>query len=180
MRSVYNDANVVVSLNIAFAYLTFFLSEMVESSGVSPSLRSASGCREGRTQIVARGGVPHRVLGDARLFGNTLIFVITGIIVVYDLGNPDVEADAAVDWGKDVPHLLAIYGWCLLVRWGLVTVTYALFNWSGLLHLEWKWSLITMWGGTRGAVGLGAMMVGTPTSPAHPHASCSTQRASSS
>ena len=162
MRSVYNDANVVVSLNIAFAYLTFFLSEMVESSGVLAVVALGLWMsRKGRTQISSH---VEEFLTEfwemLAYFGNTLIFVITGIIVVYDLGNPDVEADAAVDWGKDVPHLLAIYGWCLLVRWGLVTVTYALFNWSGLLHLEWKWSLITMWGGLRGAVGLGlAMMV---------------------
>ena len=183
MRSVYNDANVVVSLNIAFAYLTFFLSEMVESGVLAVVALGLWMSRKGRTQISSH---VEEFLTEfwemLAYFGNTLIFVISGIIVVHDLGNPDVEADAAVGWeGRPAParHLRLVPPRAVGPRDGRVRALQL----ERPPHLEWKWSLITMWGGLRGAVGFGlAMMVfKDPTSArTSARASCSTRRASSS
>ena len=112
--------------------------------------------RNGRTQIST--GVEEFLTEFWEMlayFGNTLIFVITGLIFVYDL----YEAESPVLPSQDLPHLLAIYVGCLLIRWALVTIAYALFNMTGLLKMPMKWSLVSTWGGLRGAVGLGLGMI---------------------
>lgn len=206
---VYNDAMVEVSLTLSFAYLTFFLAESLGSSGVLAVVALGLWMsRNGRTQIS-----PHveEFLNEfwemLAYFGNTLIFVITGIIVVYDVMNSESPVNLAVD----LPHLLAIYAGCTFIRYDaglhvhtynnavfsfpaactstalphrcriipipvpssdrrrllhpfppsacLVTIAYALNNTFASSKLEWKWALITTWGGLRGAVGLALGMI---------------------
>ena len=142
MSTVYNDAMVEVSLTLAFAYLTFYISEnLLGSSGVLAVVALGLWMsRNGRTQIST---TVEEFLTEfwemLAYFGNTLIFVITGIIFVYDLYHSG-EAPVSLD---DLPHLLLIYVGCLLIRWALVTLAYAVFNCTGLLPMPWKWSLIS-------------------------------------
>ena len=70
-------------------------------------------------------------------FGNTLIFVITGVVVVEGLGRP--ESSEAELSATDFYHLALIYLGCLIIRAALVLTAYALFNATGMLRLEWKW-----------------------------------------
>ena len=159
MSTVYNDAMVEVSLTLTFAYLTFYIAEnILSSSGVLAVVSLGMWMsRNGRTQIST--GVEEFLMEFWEMlsyFGNTLIFVITGIIFVYDLLK---ESESPVDLAQDLPHLLIIYVGCLLIRWALVTIAYAVFNLTGWLKMEWKWSLISTWGGLRGAVGLGLGML---------------------
>ena len=153
MSMVYNDAMVEVSLTLTFAYLTFFVAEdLLKCSGVLAVVALGLWMsRNGRTQIST--GVEEFLTEFWEMlayFGNTLIFVITGIIFVYDLYSAESSLRA-----DDVWHLLLIYLGCLVIRGALVTIAYAVFNFTGLLVLPWKWSLISTWGGLRGAVGLG-------------------------
>ena len=151
LSTVYNDAVVEVTLTLTFAYLTFFTAEVLGSSGVLAVV--ALGlymARNGRTRISPQ--VEHFLTEFWEMlayFGNTLIFVITGIIVVEGVWR----AESPVT-GVDFMHLLLLYVGCLLIRGVLVCITYALFNVSGTLVLEWKWALVSTWGGLRGAVGL--------------------------
>ena len=59
----------------------------------------------------------------------------------------------------DLPHLLAIYTACAAIRAVLVAIAYALNNAFGSVRFQWKWALITTWGGLRGAVGLALGMI---------------------
>lgn len=89
MSSVFNDAVVEVTLTLTFAYLTFFAAELMKSSGVLAVV--ALGlymARNGRTRISPQ--VEHFLTEFWEMcayFGNTLIFVITGIIIIEGLGR---------------------------------------------------------------------------------------------
>ena len=84
-------------------------------------------------------------------FGNTLVFVISGIVIFSKL-------DLAAFDGRDVGLLILIYVVGTFLRGAIVGATYALLKTLGH-KLEWRDSLVATWGGLRGAVGLALAMI---------------------
>ena len=72
-------------------------------------------------------------------FGNTLVFVISGIVIFSKL-------DLAAFDGRDVGLLILIYVVGTFLRGAIVGATYALLKTLGH-KLEWRDSLVATWGG---------------------------------
>jgi len=84
-------------------------------------------------------------------FGNTLVFVISGIVIFSQLEFETLD-------GRDAGLLCLIYVVGTFLRGGIVCSTYALLKSLGH-KLEWRDSLVATWGGLRGAVGLALAMI---------------------
>ena len=85
-------------------------------------------------------------------FGNTLVFVISGIVIFSKLEFSDFMN------GRDIGLLLLIYVVGTILRGVIVALTYALLTACGH-KLFWKDGVVATWGGLRGAVGLALGMM---------------------
>jgi sodium/hydrogen exchanger 10/11 len=152
---IFNDAMSEITITMSSAYLCFYLAE--RTLGVSGVI--AVVCYGlyfgsiGRTRVSPE--VAHFLEEFWELlafFGNTLIFVIAGIVI-----GRDVDGDLMT--GGNVLKLFLIYVGCALIRGFVISLVYSILSKSGM-HLEKEDQVIAWWGGLRGAVGLAlAMMV---------------------
>jgi sodium/hydrogen exchanger 10/11 len=152
---IFNDAMSEITITMSSAYLCFYLAERV--LGVSGVI--AVVCYGlyfgsiGRTRVSPE--VAHFLEEFWELlafFGNTLIFVIAGIVI-----GRDVDGDLLT--GSNVGKLFLIYVGCSIVRGFVIGLVYSFLSKCGV-PLQKEDQVIAWWGGLRGAVGLAlAMMV---------------------
>ena len=168
---VFNDAEIEVTTTIVAAYLTFFLAEFyLKVSGVLAvvALGLYFGHR-GRTSISPE--VEHGLHQFWELLGfmaNTLIFIITGLIIADSL-KKGIEP-------MDIAKLFAIYAALNVIRFLCL-----LLFWTCVRKIGYGLSFgdvcVSTWGGLRGAVGLALALVikldvklGNIMTPVDPHA----------
>eukprot|EP00928_Gymnodinium_smaydae_P037687 TRINITY_DN26119_c0_g1_i2.p1 TRINITY_DN26119_c0_g1~~TRINITY_DN26119_c0_g1_i2.p1 ORF type:complete len:502 (+),score=72.11 TRINITY_DN26119_c0_g1_i2:46-1506(+) len=146
----HDDNLIQTSAMFACAYLSFWLAES-KSVGVSGVLANVVAALTvgfyGKSVWVDRGGVQH-VFHWVEYAGNTLLFMLAGVIVGGLIMSDDVKLGAA-DWG----WLPALYVFGLLIR------ALVVFSFFPLLHkmgakVSWQEAVVMVWGGLRGAVGL--------------------------
>ena len=149
---IFNDRLVEISISIFTAYLTFYISEyMVKSSGVLSvvCLGFCYASTMGRTMISPEViHFMHEFWETLGYIANTIIFVITGICISYNIA----KLDGAVTW-IDVPITIGLYTGGLFIRGTIFASVSPLFK---RMPYGWTWkeALISAWGGLRGAVGL--------------------------
>jgi len=152
---IFNDAMSEITITMSSAYLCFYLAE--RALGVSGVI--AVVCfglyfgSTGRTRVSPE--VAHFLEEFWELlafFGNTLIFVIAGIVI-----GRDVDRDLLT--GDNFLKLLAMYVGCAIIRGFVISMVYSFLVKCGF-PLQKEDQVVAWWGGLRGAVGLAlAMMV---------------------
>ncbi|GMH48850.1 hypothetical protein TL16_g00390 [Triparma laevis f. inornata] len=152
---IFNDALSEITITMSSAYLCFYIAERF--FGISGVI--AVVCfglyfgSTGRTRVSPE--VAHFLEEFWELlafFGNTLIFVIAGIVIGKDV-------DTSLLTGTNVLYLLLVYLAVTCIRGFVVGCTYYTLTKFGF-PLEKSDQIIAWWGGLRGAVGLAlAMMV---------------------
>ncbi|MEX1001110.1 MAG: sodium:proton antiporter [Crocinitomicaceae bacterium] len=160
MRSVFNDMLIEITLIVALAYLTFFISE--HAFGVSGVLGLVTlglmMAGPGRTKISPEvQHFIHEFWEFTAFTANTLIFLIVGVVI----------AEKTHFSYSDVWLLLAIYVIIHIVRAIVIALLYPLMNRSGYglgkNHPQAMW-----WGALRGAIALALALI-VESSPAIPH-----------
>ena len=151
LSHVYNDALVEITLTLASTYITFYIGEEFEISGVLAVLILGIEINSQKANISPEVEVfLHRFWSMLEYLANTLIFIIVGVVIA-DSVFIGVEA---MDWlflvtlyvGLQVIRLIAIGSlWPILTKIG-----YA---------ISWKSILVMTWGGLRGAVGLALALI---------------------
>ena len=151
LSHVYNDALVEITLTLASTYITFYIGEEFEISGVLAVLILGIEINSQRANISPEVEVfLHRFWSMLEYLANTLIFIIVGVVIA-DSVFIGVEA---MDWlflvtlyvGLQVIRLIAIGSlWPILTKIGY--------------SISWKSILVMTWGGLRGAVGLALALI---------------------
>merc|ERR1719191_1019268 len=137
-----------VVVTLCCAYLSFFIAEEIESSGMLALV--ASGL------VVANGAWPRFVERDTlqtiwhaiEFVGNTVIFVLAGII----FGGMCFERRAIIQL-SDFFFLGFLYLISMLIRMVMVGLLWIPLNYSGH-SLTIQEGFVMVWSGMRGAVGL--------------------------
>ena len=155
ISSIFNNPVIEITITLAAAYLTFFSAEALQMSGVLAvvALGLFMG-KEGKVRISPEvGHFLEEFWEMLAFFGNTVIFVISGLVIAYRL---EFDQDFTL---FDVGVLLLLYFLSTIVR-GLCVGSVWLVE-SGLgRKMDWRDAIVTTWGGLRGAVGLAlALMV---------------------
>mmetsp|Transcript_18011 Transcript_18011/g.23713 ORF Transcript_18011/g.23713 Transcript_18011/m.23713 type:complete len:1456 (-) Transcript_18011:157-4524(-) len=152
---IFNDAMVEITITLAVPYLTFYLAEnLLHISGVLALV--ALGLyygMEGRSRISPE--VQH-FLGEfwelLAYFGNTLVFIITGLVIGKEFPTVD---------GHDIAILVIIYLFSHVIRAAVLGFVHLWCHLRGK-RTNWNYDVVCMWGGLRGAVGLAlALLVNT-------------------
>ena len=151
LSHVYNDALVEITLTLASTYITFYIGEEFEISGVLAVLILGIEINSQKANISPEVEVfLHRFWSMLEYLANTLIFIIVGVVIA-DSVFIGVEA---MDWlflvtlyiGLQVIRLIAIGSlWPILTKIGY--------------SISWKSILVMTWGGLRGAVGLALALI---------------------
>ena len=151
LSHVYNDALVEITLTLASTYITFYIGEHFEISGVLAVLILGIEINSQKANISPEVEVfLHRFWSMLEYLANTLIFIIVGVVIA---DSVFIGVDA-MDWlflvtlyvGLQVIRLIAIASlWPILTKIG-----YA---------ISWKSILVMTWGGLRGAVGLALALI---------------------
>ena len=153
IKKVFNDAMIEVSLTLICAYATFFIAEaFLKVSGVLALV--ILGMYLSKHAHVVSPEVEHflhhfwEILG---YIGNTLIFCIAGIVIT--------EKAFVKLHGYDFFYLLINYVALNAIR------SFSLFffrmpmNYLGRYQLDYKNTMLCVWGGLRGAVGLALALI---------------------
>ena len=151
LSHVYNDALVEITLTLASTYITFYIGEHFEISGVLAVLILGIEINSQKANISPEVEVfLHRFWSMLEYLANTLIFIIVGVVIA---DSVFIGVDK-MDWlflvtlyvGLQVIRLIAIGSlWPILTKIG-----YA---------ISWKSILVMTWGGLRGAVGLALALI---------------------
>eukprot|EP00873_Tetraselmis_striata_P035094 jgi/Tetstr1/455358/TSEL_042192.t1 len=159
----YNDEIVEIFITITGAYITFFISEDI--FGVSGVLAVVSlgffMAAVGNSKISPGVQHPlHTVWEMLEWGGNTIIFLLAGIIITQeiveanDMNSADITADAvglsageAIGWG------ISIYVVCVVIRFISIAIHFPVLRLIGY-GMTWQEAIVISWSGLRGAIGL--------------------------
>ena len=154
---IFNNPVIEITVTLSAAYLSFFSAEAVGCSGVLAvvALGLFMG-KEGRIRISPEvGHFLHEFWEMLAFFGNTVIFVIAGLVMTYRLDITSGVGVTAEDYGV----LMVLYAVSTVTRLTIVLLVWWFESLTGR-NVDWRDALVTTWGGLRGAVGLAlALMV---------------------
>ena len=161
---IFADAHSEITITLCLAYLTFYVAESVQMSGVIAV--TAAGLYfglKGRIAVSPDVSVFLESFWEFMAFvGNTLVFIIAGCVI-----GSKMPAMALSDYIR----LAILYGACTAIRSLVVLSTFVVFRLTGS-PLKLRDQLVGIWAGVRGAVGLSlAMMVFGETSICQPYRS---------
>ncbi|ACF14274.1 cyclic nucleotide-binding protein [Chloroherpeton thalassium ATCC 35110] len=147
LRHVFNDALVEITLTVAAAYLTFYVSEsFLHVSGVLALVALGlllAGI--GRTRISPEvEAFLHNFWEMTAYFANTLIFILVGVVIA-----EQAQAGSVHDWLLLGVLYLGIH----VARAIVIGALYPMMRHSGY-GLPKNEAIVLWWGGLRGAVGL--------------------------
>jgi NhaP-type Na+/H+ or K+/H+ antiporter len=151
LKRVFNDALFEITVIISAAYLAFFMAEhFFHVSGVlavvSFGLMMAG---IGKTRISPQvGHFLHEFWELAAFIANTLIFLIVGVVIALRVSFT----------GRDFAILLIFYVGMNLIRGIMVAVLFPVMKRIGY-GIAVKDSIILVWGGLRGAIGLALALI---------------------
>jgi len=156
LANIYNDEMGEVSLTVVTSFLTFFVAEdLCRVSGVLAVV--ALGiymAAVGKSRISPKSEhALHIVWETLEFFANTLIFVLSGVIIGIEVLKDDVR-----HYAKDVGYGVLLYLVANAVRFFMVFMMYPILQRSGY-GITWKKAVVISWGGLRGAVGLALALI---------------------
>lgn len=161
---IFADSHSEITITLCLAYLTFYVAESVQMSGVIAC--TAAGLYfgvKGRISVSPDVSVFLESFWEFMAFiGNTLVFIIAGCVI-----GSKMPVMALYDYVR----LAIVYGACTAIRAVVVLSTFAVFKLAGS-PLVLRDQFVGIWAGVRGAVGLSlAMMVFGETSMCQPYRS---------
>ncbi|MES1911397.1 MAG: hypothetical protein MHM6MM_003832 [Cercozoa sp. M6MM] len=162
LKRVFNDEHVEMQLTLIAAYLVFYAAENTfHVSGILAVVTLGMFLAKYRATISA--DVEHHVHGvweTLSFMANTLIFVLSGVIVAQRLWF-DEAVEEVVDI-NDFLLTLALYAWLHLSRVVTVATMWPLMNWCGSssgYRFDWREGVVISFGGLRGAIGLALALI---------------------
>jgi len=164
MFRVFNDAMVEITLTLTFAYLTFFIAEnyLIVSGVLAVCFMGFSFAEHGHTAVSPQ--VEHFLHEFWQMLGyiaNTLIFVLTGVVIMGKIIIPELNEESGGNFSTDIKNGFLIYIGCTVCRGFCFVLAYPIFK---RLEYGFSWSeaIVCCWGGLRGAVGLALALVVFP------------------
>nr|CAB3266352.1 sodium/hydrogen exchanger 10-like [Phallusia mammillata] len=143
LLQIYNDALAEITVTLSFTYITFYVGEVCETSGVLAVV--TFGLALDRASITPQvDHFLHRFWEMLAYLANTLIFVIVGITITNHMEQITIY---------DVGYLLIIYIGITFIRGLSIFCFFPAMKRLGI-ELSWRHVLVMTWGGLRGAVGL--------------------------
>lgn len=145
---IFNDALSEITITMAAAYMCFFVAEdFLSMSGVIAVV-----CfglyfgKFGKTRVSPEVSEFLEEFWELlAYFGNTLIFIIAGIVISHKIDKIS---------GMNIVNVIVIYIFCAVIRAVTVGSVYCTMNYGFGCKLERNDQFVAIWGGLRGAVGL--------------------------
>jgi sodium/hydrogen exchanger 10/11 len=148
LARVFNNPVIEITITLSSAYLTFYSAEVLGCSGVLAVV--ALGLFMGKEGSMRISPEVVHFLEEfwemLAFLGNTVVFVIAGLVMAYRL---DVRDFSAYDAGV----LLLLYVLSFVIRAVNVTLVWWFERRAGRT-MDWRDAVVTTWGGLRGAMGL--------------------------
>lgn len=152
LSHVYNDALIEITLTLTSTYITFYLGERFEISGVLAVLILGIEVNSQKANISPEVEVfLHRFWEMLEYLANTLIFIIVGIVIADSVNTGDVT-------GMDWMFLVTLYFGLQVIRLIAIGCLWPVLTKIGY-SICWKSILVMTWGGLRGAVGLALALI---------------------
>jgi sodium/hydrogen exchanger 10/11 len=159
LQIVWEDGTLAVVITVITVWLTFFVCEMLEVSGVIGVV-----CLGLVYAAMSDGYIQVDVLADLKRFwqrieymANTLVFVYSGLVVLEVFSQ--VRGDYAVSQ-DDIVNLFVLFIMVNLIRGISVAVLFKPLKMLGGYGMSWDRVAVVSYAGLRGAVGLiGALLV---------------------
>ena len=152
LRLVFNDSLTEITITLSGAYLCFFIAEyFLKISGVLAVV--CLGLYFGQVGSTSISPEVFHFLEEfwqcLGYIGNTLIFVVAGIVIGYKL-----PMFPLAEFGK----MIMVYLVSLVIRALVIFSVYLVLKWLGY-KLEFRDQIVAVWAGLRGAVGLSLAML---------------------
>ncbi|XP_050375033.1 sodium/hydrogen exchanger 7 isoform X5 [Argentina anserina] len=152
LRFIFNDTVIEITLTVAVSYIAYFTAqEGAAASGVLAVMTLgmfysavAKTAFKGESQQSL-----HHFWEMIAYIANTLIFILSGVIIAEGVLN----GDDILGNGKSWAYLLLLYVYVHISRLIVVGVSFPLLQYFGY-GLDWKEAIILIWSGLRGAVAL--------------------------
>ena len=147
LGTVFNKPSVEITITLSTAYLVFYYAESdLHISGVLAVVAfGLAFSQHGPTSISPEvQHFLHEFWYIMEYLANTLIFVLTGLIIVMKNAKPDAE-----DW----TNLIINYVGLTIIRTTVIFLCLPIFR-RMKYGFTWQEALVCSWGGLRGAVGL--------------------------
>ncbi|XP_024027399.1 sodium/hydrogen exchanger 8 [Morus notabilis] len=169
---IFNDTVIEISLTFAVSYIAYFTAQ--EGANVSGVLTVMTlgmfYAAAARTAFKGDGQRSlHHFWEMVAYIANTLIFILSGVVIAEDL----LDGDAVFQNGNSWAYLVLLYVYVQASRLVVVGVSYPFLRYFGY-GLDWKEAIILIWSGLRGAVALSLSLSVKRTSDSSPFLSSET------
>lgn len=146
-----DDVTVQIAITICCAYLTFFLAEYeCRMSGLLACCGAGAVFSCLAPPLILEHDTMHHVWGIIEWCGNTLIFLLAGLII----GGETLKQVVPVDWA----YLLILFCFLLLLRCFIIALLYPILSNIGL-KCGPKDAVFMAWAGLRGALGMALALI---------------------
>nr|AHB86984.1 salt overly sensitive 1 [Boechera stricta] len=152
LKFIFNDTIIEITLTIAVSYFAYYTAqEWAEASGVL-TVMTLGMFYAAFARTAFKGDSQkslHHFWEMVAYIANTLIFILSGVVIAEGILDSDKIAYQGNSWG----FLFLLYFYIQLSRCVVVGVLYPLLCRVGY-GLDWKEAIILVWSGLRGAVAL--------------------------
>ncbi|VVB03854.1 unnamed protein product [Arabis nemorensis] len=152
LKFIFNDTVIEITLTIAVSYFAYYTAqEWAEASGVL-TVMTLGMFYAALARTAFKGDSQkslHHFWEMVAYIANTLIFILSGVVIAEGILDSDKIAYQGNSWG----FLFLLYFYIQLSRVVVVGVLYPLLRRCGY-GLDWKEAIILVWSGLRGAVAL--------------------------
>ncbi|XP_018724450.2 sodium/hydrogen exchanger 8 isoform X3 [Eucalyptus grandis] len=169
---MHHDPEINLALTLSVSYICYFTAqEVADSSGILTVVTLGMVfAAVGRTTF--KGNCQqslHNFWEGTAYIANTLIFILSGVIMAKGFFCSDNIAKAGSSWG----YLFLLYVFTQVARALVVVILYPLLQYFGY-GLSWKEAVMVFWSGLRGAVALSMALSIKDASSATPYISSET------
>lgn len=157
-----DDVTVQIAITICCAYMTFFMAEYeCRMSGLLACCGAGAAFSCFAPPLILEHETMHHVWGMIEWAGNTLIFLLAGLII----GSETIHEVTPSDWG----YLFLLFLILLIIRVIIIALLYPVLSNVGLKCSQ-NDAIFMSWAGLRGALGMAlALIVNGERSEEHLH-----------
>lgn len=146
-----DDVTCQIAITICCAYLTFFIAEYeFEMSGLLATCGAGVAFAWLAPPLILEHDSLHHVWGILEWAGNTLLFLLAGVII----GKETLDVISFVDW----VYLFVLYLFLLLLRAFIIALLYPVLSSVGL-KCDKQDAKFMAWAGLRGALGMALALI---------------------
>ncbi|XP_056165022.1 sodium/hydrogen exchanger 8-like isoform X1 [Syzygium oleosum] len=169
---MHNDPEINLALTLSVSYLSYFTAqEVADSSGIL-TVVTLGMVIAAVARTTFKGNCRqslHNFWEGTAYIANTLIFILSGVIMAKGFLCSDNSAKTGSSWG----YLFLLYVFTQVARAIVVVTLYPLIQYFGY-GLSWKEAVVVFWSGLRGAVALSMALSIKDASGATPYISSET------